>query len=139
MPTLSLLGTGVGLTLVFSSLAFLVALGTEDRIKGFGFSLGLWVFFTVVFNGLVLLAIYLFADYPMERAVIGLSLLNPVDLGRILLLLSFDISALMGFTGAVFRQFFGSGLGIAVTIGALFVWLAVPFGLGLRSFPGKNF
>jgi Cu-processing system permease protein len=138
-PILSLLGTGVGLTLVFASLAFLVALSTEDRIKGLGFSLGIWVFFTVVFNGLVLLAIYMFGDYPMERAVIALSLLNPVDLGRILLLLTFDISALMGFTGAVFRQFFGSGMGMAITVGALVLWLAVPFLLGLRKFDRKNF
>jgi Cu-processing system permease protein len=138
-PLLLLLGTGVGLTLVFTSLAFLVALTTEDRIKGLGYSLGLWVFFTVVFNGLVLLAIYMFSDYPMERAVLALSFLNPVDLGRILLLLNFDISALMGFTGAVFKGFFGSGAGQAVTVGALLLWLAVPFSLGLRSFHRKNF
>jgi len=136
---LFLLATGVGLTLIFVSLAFLVALATEDRIKGLGFSLGLWVFFTVVFNGLVLLAIYMMAGYPMERPVIALSLLNPVDLGRILLLLNFDISALMGFTGAVFKQFFGSGLGQAITIAAMMMWIVVPFGLGLRSFARKNF
>lgn len=138
-PLLLLLGTGVGLTLIFASLAFLVALSTEDRIKGLGYSLGIWVFFTIVFNGLVLLAIYMFSDYPMEQPVIALSLLNPVDLGRILLLLSFDISALMGFTGAVFRRFFGSGLGQGVALGALGLWLAVPFLLGLRAFNRKNF
>lgn len=138
-PLMVLIGTGVGLTLIFSSLAFLIALSTEDRIKGLGYSLGLWVFFTVVFNGLVLLGIYSFADYPLERAVLIASFLNPVDLGRILLLLNFDISALMGFTGAVFRQFFGSGTGQAITVGALLLWLSVPFALGLRAFNRKNF
>jgi len=138
-PIMMLLGTGVGLTLIFASLAFVVALATEDRIKGLGFSLGIWVFFTVVFNGLVLLAIYTLDAYPMEKPVIALSLLNPVDLGRILLLLNFDISALMGFTGAVFKQFFGSGVGQAVTIGALAAWLAAPLALGMRSFNRKNF
>ncbi|TVP59831.1 MAG: hypothetical protein EA351_01180 [Gemmatimonadales bacterium] len=136
---LLLLGTGVGLTLIFASLAFLIALSTEDRIRGLGISLGVWVFFTVVFNGLVMLAIYMLADYPMEKPVLALSLLNPIDLGRILLLLSFDISALMGFTGAVFRRFFGSGLGQGVAIGAMAAWVVIPFALGLRSFHRKNF
>ena len=139
LPLTLLLGTGVALTLIFASVAFLVALSTEDRIKGLGFSLGVWVFFTVVFNAMVLLGIYLLSDYPVERGVLALSLLNPVDLGRILLLLSFDISALMGFTGAVFRRFFGSGLGQGVAISALVVWLIVPFALGLRRFNRKNF
>jgi Cu-processing system permease protein len=138
-PVVLLIGTGILLTLVFASLAFLVALLTEDRIKGLGLCLALWLFFTVIFDGLVLLAIHLFGDFPMERTVIGLSLLNPVDLGRILLLLNFEISALMGFTGAVFQQFFGSAKGQLLTAGALLLWLVVPFLLGLRAFERKNF
>lgn len=138
-PTAMLLGTGVLLTLVFTALAFLVALGTEDRTRGLGACLALWLFFTVVFDGLVLLAIYLFSAYPLEQPVIALSMLNPVDLGRILLLLNFEISALMGFTGAVFERFFGSGLGQSLAIGALLLWVSVPFALGLRSFVRKDF
>lgn len=138
-PILLLLGTGVALTLIFSAVAFLVALSTEDRIKGLGLCLGVWVLFAVVFDGLVLLAIYMLGSFPMEGPVIALSLLNPVDLGRVLLLLSFDISALMGFTGAVFQDFFGSGTGQSVTVGALLVWLVLPFAVGMRVFARKNF
>lgn len=134
-----LIGTGVLLTLVFASLAFLIALLTEDRIKGLGLCLALWLSFAVVFDGLILLAIHLLGDFPMERPVIALSLMNPVDLGRILLLLDFEISALMGFTGAVFQQFFGSAKGQLVTTGALALWLVVPFLLGQRAFERKNF
>jgi Cu-processing system permease protein len=134
-----LLGTGVLLTLVFVSLAFAVALRTEDRLRGLGVALAAWMFFAVVWNGVVLLGIQLFADYPLERGVIAASLLNPVDLGRILLLLNLDVSAMMGFTGAVFQQFFGSGVGQGVTLVALFLWLAVPFLVGQRAFVRKNF
>lgn len=134
-----LLGTGVLLTLVFAALAFLVALRAEDRIKGLGVCLALWLFFTVIFDGLVLLGIYLFAAFPIEQPVIALSLLNPIDVGRILLLLNFEISALMGFTGAVFQQFFGSSMGQIVTAAALLSWMAVPFVLGLRAFGRKDF
>jgi Cu-processing system permease protein len=138
-PLALLLGTGVLLTLVFVSLAFAVALGTEDRIRGLGVALGAWMFFTVIYNGVVLMVIQVFGDYPLQHAVIGMSLLNPVDLGRILLLLNLDVSAMMGFTGAVFQRFFGSGTGQAVTVAALLAWLVIPFLAGQRAFLRKNF
>jgi Cu-processing system permease protein len=134
-----LIGTGVLLTLIFASLAFLVALTAEDRIKGLGFCLALWLFFTVIFDGIVLFGVHVFAAYPIEQPVIALSLLNPVDVGRILLLLNFEISALMGFTGAVFQKFFGSITGQLITGAALISWMAIPFALGLRAFARKNF
>jgi Cu-processing system permease protein len=138
-PLVLLLGTGVLLTLVFVSLSFAVALGTEDRIRGLGVALAAWMFFAVIYNGLVLMVIQVFGHYPLQHAVIGMSLLNPVDLGRILLLLNLDVSAMMGFTGAVFQRFFGSGTGQLVTVAALMTWLVVPFLLGQRAFLRKNF
>jgi Cu-processing system permease protein len=66
-------------------------------------------------------------------------MLNPIDLGRILLLLNLDVSALMGFTGAVFTQFFGSSTGRTVTLAALGLWMVVPILVGHRVFARKNF
>lgn len=134
-----LLISGVLLTLVFVALAFALALVTEDRIRGLGLALGAWLFFAVLYDGLILLFVQAFSAYPVERAVIGLSLLNPVDLGRILLLLNLDAAALMGYTGAVFNRFFGSGSGQLMTIAALLTWLTIPLVLGHRAFLKKNF
>jgi Cu-processing system permease protein len=134
-----LLGVAVLLTMVFVALAFAVALSTEDRVKGLGLSLVLWMFFSVIYGGFTLLFVEAFSAYPMQRVVIVLSMLNPVDLGRILLLLNLDVSAMMGFTGAVFERFFGSGTGQAVTLGALAAWAAIPFLFGHRAFARKNF
>ena len=63
------------------------------------------VVFTVIFDGLMLLLLFQFSDYPIERTMIGLTAFSPVDLCRILILLQLDVSALMGFTGALFRDF----------------------------------
>jgi Cu-processing system permease protein len=134
-----LLGSGVLLTAVFVALAFAIALSSEDRIRGLGLALAVWLLFAVLYNGVVLLVIRLFADYPLEHAVIAMALLNPIDLGRIMLLLNLEISALMGFTGAVFERFFGSGAGRAITLAALLTWLVVPYALGRRAFLRKNF
>jgi Cu-processing system permease protein len=81
----------------------------------------------------------MFADYSIERPLIGLMILNPVDLGRIVLLLEFDAAALMGYTGAVFKQFFGTMAGVTIAIAALVLWVAIPTWFGLRVFQRKDF
>lgn len=134
-----LLGTGALLTVAFTAMAFLIAVLTEDRLRGMGLALFAWLFFAVLYNGIVLLVIHRFAEYPLDRAVILLSIANPIDLGRILLLLQLDVAALMGFTGAVFERFFGGGTGRFISLAALMAWLAVPLLLGRRAFARKDF
>jgi Cu-processing system permease protein len=131
--------TGVALTFVFVALAFLIAVRAEDRVKGLGAAIGLWLLLALLYDGIVLLLAMLFSDYPLERPMLGLMLANPVDLARVALLLQFDVSALMGYTGAVFQKFFGSGSGIAVAAAALAAWVAAPVLLGLRSFQRRDF
>jgi Cu-processing system permease protein len=41
-------------------------------------------------------------------------------------MLKLDISALMGFTGAVFRSFLGENLGILTAILLLIFWVLIP-------------
>jgi Cu-processing system permease protein len=70
--------------------------------------------------------------------MIGFSALNPVDLSRVLMLLKMDISAMMGVTSAVFRDVFGSGIGIAFAFGILLLWVFVPLWLSIRKFNRKD-
>jgi Cu-processing system permease protein len=134
-----LIGTGVLLTVAFTAIAFVLALMTEDRVRGMGLALLAWMFFAVLYNGAVLLFVQFFADYPLEKAVIALSILNPIDLGRILLLLNLDAAALMGYTGAVFQRFFGGTTGQLISLAALSLWLSVPLLIGGRTFVRKDF
>jgi Cu-processing system permease protein len=126
-----LLLIGAALSFIFAGVAFLIAMRNENRIRGFGLAIVTWLFFAVIYDGIVLLALMLFSDYPLERFALGASLFNPIDLSRILILLKLDISALMGFTGAVFEKFFGSGLGMSMTLATLLLWVALPV-LGIR-------
>lgn len=136
---LVLLAVGVVLSAVFSGFAFLASVGTRDKAKAIGISLALWIYFSLVYDGLVLYLIYSFADYPLDKPTLALVMLNPVDLGRILMLLQLDISALMGYTGAFFKQFFSSGLGLAVAAGALTLWTILPNTLAMRVFGKRDF
>ena len=79
------------------------------------------------------------SDYPVERPLLGAMLANPIDLARVLLLLRFDSAALLGYTGAVFADFFGGRTGALVASAALAAWIAIPLGLGLRAFRRKDF
>lgn len=123
---LILLVTGVCLSIIFSGLAFFIALKNENRIKGFGLAILLWLMFAVIYDGLILLLLAVFSDYPLEKVAIAASLFNPIDLSRILILLKLDISALMGFTGAVFEKFLGSNFGMLLAISSLLLWIAFP-------------
>ena len=128
------------LTLIFVSLGFVFGLMFyEDRIKGFGFTIVIWLFLAILYDGLVLTLVFMFGDYPLDQFVIVVSMLNPIDLARIMVMLEFDISALMGYTGAVFNRFFGSNMGIITASGMLTAWLAIPMWFGMKVFQRKDF
>ena len=129
---------GLLLSVVFVAIAMLAAVSTRDKAKGIGISIFLWLYFSLLFDGLVLFILFQFEDYPMEKFMIAVSALNPIDLGRILILLKMDVSALMGYTGAVFRDFFGTQSGFTVALVVLFLWTLVPFWISLRRFSRKD-
>jgi Cu-processing system permease protein len=111
----------------------------DDRVKGVGSAIGLWLALTIVYDGLVMMGLVVLADYPVEPAALVAMVANPIDLARVLILLRLDISALMGYTGAVFQQFFGGSVGIAVASFALLLWAGAPLVLGARYFRKKDF
>ena len=121
-----LLVTGVLLSFIFSAIAFVIALKNENRIKGFGLAILVWLFLAVIYDGIFLLSLIWFNDYPLDKFAILGCILNPIDLSRILIILKLDISALMGFTGAVFQKFFGTSLGITAAISILIAWIGLP-------------
>jgi Cu-processing system permease protein len=135
----ALVATGVTLTFVFTAFAFVIAAWSEDRLKRMGTAIGVWLLLAVLYDGVVLVLVMLFGDYPIERPMLAVMVANPVDLARVLLLLQLDMSALMGYTGAAFQQLFSGGKGIAIASLALAFWVAAPVLLGLRSFKKRDF
>jgi Cu-processing system permease protein len=135
---LALILVGCLLTLVFTSVAFFASVKSKDKARGIGAALLLWFYFALIYDGLVLLVLFAFSDYPMEKAALVLSSFNPIDLGRIYLMLQMDVSALMGYTGATYKDFFGSSLGLFYTLGIMVIWIIAPIWLAVRSFSKKD-
>jgi Cu-processing system permease protein len=135
---LGMVATGVALSVIFTAIAMLSTVKTRDKARGIGVAVLLWLYFSVLFDGLVLFLLFQLADYPMEKMMVGISALNPIDLSRILVLLKMDISAMMGYTGAVFKDFFGTYTGISVSCVVLLLWVLLPVWLSARKFNRKD-
>lgn len=130
--------SGCAVSLVFVALAFLSSIFTRDKSKGIGVAIMIWLYFSLLFDGLVLFLLFQFSEYPIEKAMIAISALSPVDLARILILLQLDISVMMGYTGAIFKDFFGTSQGIFITIVLMALWILIPFSFAISKFNKKD-
>jgi len=129
---------GVLITAIFVSLAFFSAIFNRDKARGIGTSIVIWLFFALIFDGLILFLLFQFSDYPIEKPMIFVTSLSPIDLARIQMLLHLDASAMMGYTGALFKEYFGNGIGIVVSLLLLLIWVIIPFVLSLKKFKTKD-
>jgi len=138
-PLATMLLGGGALTLIFTGIAFCIALRFEDRLTGLGAGISIWLLLALVYDGVVLFGVALLSNHAIEKPLLLISLANPIDLVRIALLLQFDISALMGYTGAVFSRFVSGATGLAVVAAALTAWIGTPLLLGFSAFKRKDF
>lgn len=129
---------GCLVSVIFVALAFLSSILTRDKAKGIGIAIMIWLYFALLFDGMVLFLLFQFADYPIETAMVGITALSPIDLARIQILLHLDVSAMMGYTGAIFKDFFGTALGLTVSFLLLCLWAIIPFFISLRKFNRKD-
>lgn len=138
LPSLILIFTGVVLSCIFTSVALLVFVLTKDKTRGIGAAIVVALFFTLLFDGLLMMLIYAFSDYPVDKALIGVMTFNPVDLARVLMLLQLDAAVLMGYSGALFKKFLGTPAGSVYAVVSLVCWVFVPLLLGVRVFRKKD-
>jgi Cu-processing system permease protein len=129
---------GIFISAIFISIAFLCAIYNKDKARGIGVAIMAWLSFALLFDGLVVFLLFQFSDYPIEKPMIVLTSLNPIDLSRIYMLLHLDASAMLGYTGALFREYFGTVAGTSISAALLVLWVIVPFLLSLKKFIKKD-
>lgn len=133
-----MVANGCMITVIFTTLAFLCSILSRDKAKGIGIAIITWLFFALLFDGLVLFLLFQFQDYPIELAMVGITALNPIDLARIQILLHLEVSAMMGYTGAIFQEIFGTSIGLLVSFMVLILWAIIPFLLSLKKFDSED-
>ena len=133
-----MIGIGILITSIFVSLAMLCTIVYKDKAKGIGLTIVLWIYFALLFDGILLFLLFQLADYPIEKPMVLMTALSPIDLSRIMILLQLDTSAIMGYTGAIFKEFFGTSNGMIVSFGLLMLWMVLPFLYSLFRFKRKD-
>lgn len=127
------------LSVIFSCVSFFISVWAKDKLRGVGLALLIWLFMAVIYDGLMLVYFLMFSEYPIEEQAILISLMNPIDLSRIFIMLQLDVSALMGYSGAVFQDFFGNTTGRLVAFLALLLWVVFPVFFTIRVARNKDF
>jgi len=135
---LMMIVVGCLVSVIFVALAFLSSILTRDKTKGIGIAIMIWLYFALLFDGIVLFLLFQLAEYPIENAMVGITALSPIDLARIQILLHLDVSAMMGYTGAIFKDFFGTSTGLIVSFLLLCSWAIIPFFISLKKFNRKD-
>jgi Cu-processing system permease protein len=146
---LLLLGEGIGawvmaviglfLVMIFSGIGLALGIRIRDKAKGVGATIFTWLFFSIVFDALILFLSFQLSDYPIEKFMVGAVAFNPIDLARVLVILKLDVGAMLGYTGAVFTNYFGSEYGMIISVLLMFAWCFIPYKLGMRWFVKKDF
>lgn len=137
-PALLLSLAGSALCVVFVVLGALIATRFREKARGVGMALAAWLLFVLVHDALLLALLFALGDYPIEPWIVPLAGLNPIDLARIMVMLEIDLAAMMGYSGAVYKNFFGSAAGMAVAALILLAWIFVPGWAALRAFQRRD-
>lgn len=138
MTGMTVIITGMLITTIFVSIAMLCSILMRDKARGIGLSIMIWLFLSLIYDGLVLFFMFQYADYPIEKPMAIFSALNPIDLARIQVLLQVDVAALMGYTGAIFKKMFGTMTGYLISLILMLLWIVIPFLISLKLFNKKD-
>src|SRR5690606_23743784 len=138
MP-LMLAAAAVILAVISHSVAMIIALRIEDRVRALAAALAAWLLVAVLWDGIILVAALLFADRPIDVPVLTILLFKPVDPVRVLLLLGSDTAALLGYTGSIVTRTLGTTLGRVALGGVVLAWLVAPLWWAARTFERKDF
>lgn len=129
---------GVALTFIFLSISFLLVNIFKKKEIIFGITLLLWLFLFLVYDILIMQFVIAFGDYPLEIPMAVLVFLNPIDLMRTALNVQLNLSDMMGYSGAVFQQYFTPENGIVLLTFMLTLWIIIPISTGYYFFSRKD-
>jgi len=75
-----MVGVGCLISIVFVAIAFLSSILTRDKAKGIGISIMLWLFFSLMFDGIVFFLMFQYSVYHIKKMLVGFTVLNPINL-----------------------------------------------------------
>ncbi len=122
---------------LFVSLGLLLALLQRDRLKGIGLIILVWLFFSALYDSLLLYFIIAFSDYPLENLFILLTLSNPIDLVRLNVLMDTGLHEIIGFVGRLLAKYLSYLFILSLLVSLIYSTLF--FTLGIMIFKKRDF
>jgi Cu-processing system permease protein len=117
-------GSAVLMGMAFLSLSLLVSVLTADRIRASGVAIGLWFFFVLIFD-LLLMGVLVLSQGNLGSAAFGaLLMLNPADVFRLLNIFSSEqVQTMYGMATVVPENLTNPAALLAIMLG----WIVTPF------------
>lgn len=134
-----LIGVSSLLAFIFIALSFYLSILITDRMRGVGVVFGIWIYFVLIHDGLLLLSLLVLKDSPMDIPGGFLGALSPIGLSRVILLMHHNAPMLLGHTGALIRNILTTWHGYALALGISVTWMLVPSVMGYFAFNKKDF
>ncbi len=127
------------LGVIFTGLAVLISLLADRRQIAMGVSVGVWLFFELLYGLLMLGTTLYFSRATLKVLLLAGLLGNPVDLTRVLSLLAAGGAEFFGPAGATLVKTTGSAaVAGAIGLAALLVWIVAPVLASIRLFARQN-
>lgn len=131
---LALTGLSCALEVAFLSVALLLAAWTNSRVKALGAAVATWFAAVILYDLLVVGGAVLVGAKQLSAALVLMLFLNPVDLVRVLGIISLDSVTAFGATGASLMRMFGPTGALLALVAALAAWMILPLALALWRF-----
>lgn len=129
------IATSVTLGLIFISLSTLLSVLSRRKPTALVTTLIVWLFFLFIYDFIVLAASY-YMEEAYLRTVLYFSVLgNPIDMARVIVLLTVGGEAAFGAAGAGLLRTFGGPVTSAISaVGLLTVWILAPLATAVLVF-----
>jgi len=127
------------LAVVFTGLAVVIALLSRRQQIALGISVGVWIFFELVYGMIMLGTTLHFSQATLKVLLLVGLMANPVDLTRVLALLVVGGPHFFGPAGATLIKLTGSApVASLIGLAALVLWIAIPLFVSIRVFSRQN-
>ena len=127
------------LAVVFTGVAVVIALLSKRQQIALGISVGIWIFFELLYGMLMLGATLHFSHATLKTLLLVGLMANPVDLTRVLALLVVGGPHFFGPAGATLVKITGSTtIASLVGVTALVLWIVIPLLISVRVFSKQN-
>lgn len=136
---LAVVGYSFLLAASFVSIAILIAVILRRRLAALGTALGIWFFF-VMFYDLIIMAMTLYLNDSTLQNVLVFGLLgNPVDMMRVMSLVTVGGNSMFGPAGATLVTTIGNtNTLVMLFLGVLILWIIIPLAISIYLFKRQN-